>query len=73
MQVGLTLLVRSLEADVIFALLPPPPPPPLPNSPKNQNFKKKNEKKHAEISAFYTSVTKNMITCTVPEIWCVTD
>ena len=44
--------------------------PPLPNSPKNQNFKKQ-EKKHAEISAFNTSVTKNMITwCTVPEMWC---
>ena len=35
---------------------------------------KKNEKKHMEISSFYTCVTKIMITwCTVPEIWCVTD
>ena len=31
-------------------------------------------KKHLEISSFYTSVPKIMITwCMVPEIWCVTD
>ena len=52
----------------------PPPPPHLPNSPKNQNFKKWKEKKSLEILSFYTYVPKIMIRwCTVPEIWCTAD
>ena len=50
---------------LFFSLLPP-------NNPKNENFKK-NEKKHLDISSFYTSVPKIMICHTVPEIWRVTD
>ena len=50
---------------LFFALL-------LPNSPKNENFKKM--KKSLEISSFYTSVPKIMIIWyTVPGIWRVTD
>ena len=46
--------------------------PPLPNSSKNENFKKM--KKRPGDIIFYTSVPKIMIICyTVPEIWCVTD
>ena len=46
----------------------------LPNSPKNQNEKKKkNEKKCLEIP-FYTNVPKIMIIFyAVPKIWCMTD
>ena len=50
-----------------------------PNSLKNEDFKtmkisKKWKKNHLEISSFYASVPKIMITCyTVPKIWCVTD
>ena len=33
-----------------------------------------NEKKHLEISSFYTTIPKIMIKCcTAPEIWCMTD
>ena len=42
-----------------------------PNSPKYQHFKK--WKKTLEISSFYNSGPKIMITCTVPEIWHVID
>ena len=46
---------------------------PTPNSPKIP-YQKKEEKKHLEISSFYTSVPKIMIRlCTAPEIRCVTD
>ena len=48
----------------------------FPNSPKNQNEKKKKEKreKHFEISSFYNSAPKIIIICyTVSEIWCITD
>ena len=45
----------------------------LPNSPKKKK-KKKTEKESLEISLFYNSVSKIVITChTVPGIWCVTD
>ena len=45
----------------------------LPNSPKNQNLKKK-WKKILEISPFYICVPTIMIRwCTVPEIWCLND
>ena len=48
-----------------FPLLPPPP-----NTPKKSKFKK-NEKKHMEMSSFYTCVPKIIIRwCMVPEIWC---
>ena len=51
---------------LFFILLPP-------NSRKNENLKKDDEKKCLEIS-FYTSVPKIMIICyTVLEIWHVTD
>ena len=51
---------------LFFALLPS-------NSLKNENSKK-NEKKHLEVSSFYTSVPKIMIIWyTVPEIWHMTD
>ena len=45
-----------------------------PNSPKNENIKKKKKKrKYLEISSFYTSVPKLMIIgYTVLGIWCVT-
>ena len=44
-----------------------------PNSPENQNAKKK-WKKRLEISSFYNNVPKLMIICyTVPEIRCMTD
>ena len=47
-----------------FALLPP----------KNENITKLKKKKHLEISSFYTSVPKIMITgYTVPETWFVPD
>ena len=43
-----------------------------PNSWANEYIKK--NKKHLEISSFYTSASKFMIICyTVPEIWCMTD
>ena len=46
---------------------------PTPNSPKIP-YQKKEEKKHLDISSFYTSVPKIMIRlCTAPEIRCVTD
>ena len=62
------------EIGLFVALLAPPPPPHLPNSPKNQNFKKWKEKKSLEILSFYTYVPKIMIRwCTVPEIWCTAD
>ena len=52
---------------------PPPPHPSPPNLPKKLKISK-NWKKPLEISSFYTSITKIMITCyTVPEIWHVTD
>ena len=44
----------------------------LPNSPKNENFKK--WKKRLKISSFYTCVPKIMIRwCTVPKKWCASD
>ena len=46
---------------LLFTLLPPLPPP-LPTAWKMKNSKK--EKKHQEISSFYTSVPKIMIICT---------
>ena len=48
---------------------------PPPKSPKTENFKKmKKNKKHLEISSFYTSVPKIMIICnTVLEMWHMTD
>ena len=47
---------------------PPPPSLPPPDSPEN------GEKKHLEISSFYTSVPKIMIIgYTVPEIWHMAD
>ena len=66
----------STATDIFFWLswaifCPFTPPPLLPNSPKNENFKKM--KKHPDISSFYTSVPQIMIMCyTLPEIWHVT-
>ena len=72
--IGYTVLEIWCGTDVIiifhFKLFFPFYPP---NSQKNKNWKK-NENKHWEISSFYTSVPKIMITCyTVLEIWQVTD
>ena len=50
-----------------------PPPPLLPLRPKKWKYHKI-WKKHLEISSFYRSIPKIMITgSTVPEIWCVPD
>ena len=44
-----------------------------PNNPKNQKFRKM-KRKQLDISSIYTCVPKiNIIWCTVPKIWCVTD
>ena len=52
---------------LFFILLPP-------NSQKNENLKKDDEKKKCLEISFYTSVPKIMIICyTVLEIWHVTD